>query len=84
MNVNAQPERKTIMKEEPIQTDAFFEDRDSAVIHEILEIVSRQRLTIWGAKRLLQKVDNALELAAFEWDKNKKIPFDIAACSVAS
>jgi hypothetical protein len=50
------------------------EDKDSEVIHEILEIVRRQGLTICGAKHLLQKTIQATELVAFEWDKTRKIP----------
>ena len=50
------------------------DDKDSEVIHEILEIVGRQGLTAYGARKLLEKVLRATELIPFKWDTKRRIP----------
>lgn len=52
----------------------FPDDEDSEVIHEILEIVGRQGLTIKGAQWLLEKAHRTVGLVPFKWDAKRKIP----------
>ena len=51
-------------------------DNDSEIINEILMILNRKKLTVIGARRLLEKATWAVGLTKFKWVE-KEIPMTL-------